>query len=661
MTRKIRLLLAMMTVACMTTLMAQDIAGEYKLNGLYVVYHDIVRVDTDLLVSDIYGMGITIPISTMPEGYLFYNTYNGPHSEAALAAAGINLNVNFGEDGIAEIVEGSFYPDVNAVDCVTSVQVLPITDQMVYSSDLNSGVTVPDVDIIGIPTESSYAGQTSGSISLSTGFVLDYFPSTPTKVQIPSTYFIDLDDDGNIDIYVPANTDLPGWAGGFVFKQPGLTSISADNQAMGVYPDLYFEWHAVDGPVAESGLGEIVGEDEDGYTGDYDRIFGLPYVTATYMSAACGFNYPIVGDVSAVFEAIGLGACVEAVSVANDFYLMDSQFETWGNFLTYNAVVFSGTYSALIDAGMTPEDALNYIIANNPELLADDSGYDFDGVNGRLVMHFDPTCIPEYEARLVMVEFRDLNAGCAHNGDVDGDGNLTVTDIVMVVGEVLGTNPTPFDDEQFCNADTNSDGAITVLDIVQMVSWILNPGRTETASAVNIIKNGGVVSYEADGFVGGIELTLSHGENFSIDLTDNAMVADYKTDGYYTRILIIAPEGETLFTTEDNFTIETVLAASGTDYIDVNMMQPEGFSLSPAYPNPFNPITTLNLSLDVAGDVSMNVYNLNGQLVETLMNEYRDAGNYEVLWNASAAPSGIYFVKTAFNSQIVTQKLILLK
>ena len=661
MRHKIHLFFACITIAGMTSVMAQDVAGEYKMNGLYVVYHDIIRATTDLVVNDIYGIGIAVPISTMPEGYVFYHTYNGPHSEAALTASGINLNVNFGEDGIAEIVEGSFYPDVNEENCITSVQVLPITDVMEYSSDLTAGFTIPSIDIIGYPTESNYGGMIGGSISLSTGFVLDYFPSTPTNVQLPSTYFIDLDGDGNMDIYVPAGTDLPGVAGGFILKEPGLVSMSSTNQAVGVYPDMYFEWHAVDGPVSESGLGDIIGEDEDGITGDYDRIFGLPYITATHMNPACGFNYAIAGDVSGIFEDLGLGYCVDAVSVANDVYLMDAQFATWGNFLTYNGVVFGATIEGCMMGGGTYDDCLAYIIATNPGLLSDDSDHDFDGTSGRIVMNFAPTCLPEYESRLVMVEMRDLLGGCSHSGDINLSGSLDVADIVLLVSEILGNNPIDLTSDQFCEADMNADLNLTVLDIVMMVQAILNPTRADNATSIEIAPSGHTATFTSDGFVGGIELTLSHGAGFVLNLTDNALVADYKTEGTMTHIIIVAPEGNDLFTTNGEFIIESALAATGSEYLNMNLVSPSEFSLSTAYPNPFNPVTNMSLSLDSSGNVTVQIFNLQGQLIETLMSGYQEAGVYDIRWNASEAPSGMYFVKSTFNSEVLTQKLVLLK
>lgn len=87
---------------------------------------------------------------------------------------------------------------------------------------------------------------------------------------------------------------------------------------------------------------------------------------------------------------------------------------------------------------------------------------------------------------------------------------------------------------------------------------------------------------------------------------------------------------------------------------------PERMNLSAA-PNPFNPVTTLNFALPEAGRVNLNVYNLSGQRVASLVDGYRNAGNHEVTWDASGLPSGVYFVKVQTGAQQLVQKLLLTK
>ena len=155
-------------------------------------------------------------------------------------------------------------------------------------------------------------------------------------------------------------------------------------------------------------------------------------------------------------------------------------------------------------------------------------------------------------------------------------------------------------------------------------------------------------------------MTLKHGADFSIDLTDDALIAEYRTDGNQTILVIVVPEGEELFTHTGSFEIVDMIVANSTVAVDVNVA-PIAFSLSAAYPNPFNPSTTMTLTLPEAGNVTVQVYNLMGQVVATLANGYQDASTYTLTWDASDAASGLYIVKAETAGTVSTQKLMLLK
>jgi hypothetical protein len=88
---------------------------------------------------------------------------------------------------------------------------------------------------------------------------------------------------------------------------------------------------------------------------------------------------------------------------------------------------------------------------------------------------------------------------------------------------------------------------------------------------------------------------------------------------------------------------------------------PETFGIDEAYPNPFNPVTTLSFKLPMDAQVLMQVYNLQGRLVETLVDHDMNAGYHAVVWNADAQSSGMYFVKMISGDQISTYKLLLVK
>jgi hypothetical protein len=88
---------------------------------------------------------------------------------------------------------------------------------------------------------------------------------------------------------------------------------------------------------------------------------------------------------------------------------------------------------------------------------------------------------------------------------------------------------------------------------------------------------------------------------------------------------------------------------------------PESYSLAAAYPNPFNPTTTINFAIPANADVSISVYNLQGREVVSLANGSYDAGYHQVIWNADSHSSGVYFVKMIAGSYVNTQKLMLVK
>ncbi len=105
---------------------------------------------------------------------------------------------------------------------------------------------------------------------------------------------------------------------------------------------------------------------------------------------------------------------------------------------------------------------------------------------------------------------------------------------------------------------------------------------------------------------------------------------------------------------DDDFgTITSVYEVVGT--------LPTGFELSQNYPNPFNPITTVQYSIPVSGKVSLNVYNILGQHVATLVNEEMKAGTYHVEFDAKRLASGVYFYHLKMDHFTDVKKMVLLK
>jgi len=88
---------------------------------------------------------------------------------------------------------------------------------------------------------------------------------------------------------------------------------------------------------------------------------------------------------------------------------------------------------------------------------------------------------------------------------------------------------------------------------------------------------------------------------------------------------------------------------------------PTAFGLSEAYPNPFNPMTSMQLSLNDDGYTSIKVYNLMGQIVDVIQEGMMQAGYHNVVWDAAVIPSGVYLVKVEQGENVATQKVMLMK
>ena len=695
-----RLIILMCTISGL--IVAQDAAGQYKLTGVDVLYTYVSRGDQTLTVTDAYGFGITQALASIPGGAPFLSAPM-QLTDAGLSAVGINLNVTLNEDGSGSIAEGSYYPDINTItdengNCVTLQQVLPVTDDFTYQSMGNGmeafGFGHPGVNVLGIPGISTRAGQQIGLLGLSGSLTFEDYPMIPSHPTLcgpdgscfPFTVG-DIDGSGTLEVYpdvnlfgipeyVPGGAPLTGLSGGFFqddqCEDDGSNCNSSDLSS--VYPgntenDFYLEWHGVDGSSSGLGFGDDEAADEDGDGTWFDRLLGLPGLSATYMNPACGFTQPIFGDVTEAFEAGGMGSCVDYVDIAASGYLMDPSgaLATWGNFLTAHGAVFQQCAALMGEATCAA--------IGGGILLSDDSGYDVDpsclsdynpadlttilDCAGRLTMNFDIPCLPIIEAREVVAEFIAVGGGECGTGDLNADGNNNVLDVVALVNCVLSSSC------DGCVGDMNADGNHNVLDVVALVNCVLGSncgGRVDAATSAEFSVIGNEVTMTADGYVGAVEMTLSHGNDFSIMLTDDALVAEYLTEGNTTKLMVVEPASNSLFTTSGDFTIVSVIAASsGESYMQTSVNIPHAYSIGAAYPNPFNPTTQMTLDLQTDANVSVKVFNTIGQLVDVITEGHMNMGSYNLTWDGTNAASGVYLIQTEVGLEVHNQKIMLIK
>jgi hypothetical protein len=256
-------------------------------------------------------------------------------------------------------------------------------------------------------------------------------------------------------------------------------------------------------------------------------------------------------------------------------------------------------------------------------------------------------------------------SSCAGGGDTNNDGSVSVNDIVMVVSHVLESSS--LDACGIAASDMTGDGTINVLDVIQIVEAILGGGlaRTDVSvpSSVELIQDGNRLSYKTDvnGLVG-FEFTLYHDGNCEFNLTKDAFIADLNTSGNTTKMVIVNESGSELFTSTSDFEILEVLVGSANGAINASIaIVPEVFGLSSAYPNPFNPSTSVELAIPTDGFASVKVYNLMGQVIATLHEGHLSANTYSFTWDGTDVASGMYFLQAESAGNMDIQKIMLMK
>lgn len=145
----------------------------------------------------------------------------------------------------------------------------------------------------------------------------------------------------------------------------------------------------------------------------------------------------------------------------------------------------------------------------------------------------------------------------------------------------------------------------------------------------------------------------------SIQVSDDGIDAT----GIQNSVVIQLPSGDAAFAFAGNIGLNVYFDREdwiSNIQVDVNKI-PDKYSLSQNYPNPFNPSTTIKYSVPEQSFVKIKVFNLLGQEIAELVNKELQTGNYEVSFDATNFPSGIYFYRIEADNFVQTKKMILMK
>jgi len=144
----------------------------------------------------------------------------------------------------------------------------------------------------------------------------------------------------------------------------------------------------------------------------------------------------------------------------------------------------------------------------------------------------------------------------------------------------------------------------------------------------------------------------------NIDGSGLTQIASHDSLDY---VPIPSPDGTKLAFISKRDGVKNIWVIDLITVIEVEILTPVEYALEQNYPNPFNPVTVLKYSLPVKNVVTLKVFNLLGEEVTTLVNEIKEAGSYEVNFNANGLPSGIYFYRIKAGNFVETKKMVLLK
>ena len=107
--------------------------------------------------------------------------------------------------------------------------------------------------------------------------------------------------------------------------------------------------------------------------------------------------------------------------------------------------------------------------------------------------------------------------------------------------------------------------------------------------------------------------------------------------------------------------VDTITVGNPTGIDDQSPSRPNQFELAQNYPNPFNAQTEIHYTMPYESHVKITVFNLLGQAIKTLVDQVQPAGIHQVVWDATEAPTGVYFYRIKTQGFVQTRKMMLAK
>lgn len=259
-------------------------------------------------------------------------------------------------------------------------------------------------------------------------------------------------------------------------------------------------------------------------------------------------------------------------------------------------------------------------------------------------------------------------------GDIDGDGNVGPNDVKVLLG-CLNDHKARYN-----QTGLNSGKGIVLFHNPDLISsylinvWI-HSSSNPLVQGLGIGRPMSETTYSS-GIAKPAGSTIVRNMPYDSKITGNLMTIT--TQGHAVNVTAILPDGKLWQETRwvENGEVSIQIPNPGLKYniestwipgkadiqTSVSGSSPTAFATLANHPNPFNPSTTIDYSLAKAGNIAIEVYNIVGQRVATLVDGSMSAGKHSVIWNAKNLSAGIYFcILKSENKVLLTQKMTLLK
>ncbi len=190
----------------------------------------------------------------------------------------------------------------------------------------------------------------------------------------------------------------------------------------------------------------------------------------------------------------------------------------------------------------------------------------------------------------------------------------------------------------------------------------LNPYQTTFHGVIDVFvtklsSSGNSLVYST--YLGGS--SFDYGYSIAVDGSGSTYVTGYT---YSTDFPTLNPY-QTDQSNKNVFVTKLEPFSVGVEEYDIDNL-PSDYNMSQSYPNPFNPTTTIEFNLPKRSNVTVKIYNLLGQQVQSLVDQEFSVGNYKVTWDGSTsggghASTGVYFYRIVTENFVETKKMVLLK